>query len=199
MGTKRRTDWELIERDYRLGIKSIRQLAAEYGINPSSITKRSKAEGWKRDLSQQIKLETRRLVAEGAQKGAQDAHTAIKEAATKNLGVVARHQATIQLLWGEAAGLIEEMGKLRRLTARDEVLVEVLRSLVDDEKLSAQEAKDMVASLSVGARSGVALRLADVLNKLIPLERKSHNIDDSSDGRDLFEKWITSRREQADE
>lgn len=41
-------DWAEIERDYRAGTMSIRELAAWYGISDTAIRKRAKKDGWER-------------------------------------------------------------------------------------------------------------------------------------------------------
>jgi hypothetical protein len=43
-------DWERIELDYRAGVKTLRQIAAEHGITHGAINKRAKRDGWERDL-----------------------------------------------------------------------------------------------------------------------------------------------------
>lgn len=45
---KKPVDWAEIERDYRAGTMSIRELAAWYGISDTAIRKRAKRDGWTR-------------------------------------------------------------------------------------------------------------------------------------------------------
>ena len=45
---KKPVDWAEIERDYRAGTMSIRELAAWYGISDTAIRKRAKRDGWAR-------------------------------------------------------------------------------------------------------------------------------------------------------
>jgi hypothetical protein len=49
---KKHVDWELIERDYRAGIKTLRQIGEERGVSHVAIVKRSKIGGWERMLHQ---------------------------------------------------------------------------------------------------------------------------------------------------
>lgn len=59
---KRRViDWEAIEADYRAGIKTLREIAAEHGIAHGTITQKIKKCGWKRDLSHKIKRQAEAL------------------------------------------------------------------------------------------------------------------------------------------
>jgi hypothetical protein len=42
-------DWAGIERDYRAGVMSIREIAKWYGVTDTAIRKKAKAEGWVRE------------------------------------------------------------------------------------------------------------------------------------------------------
>jgi len=44
-------DWELIERDYRAGILSIRQVAKKHGCSDMSVRRKAKKNDWERDLT----------------------------------------------------------------------------------------------------------------------------------------------------
>lgn len=52
---RKRVDWELIEREYRTGLKKQSQLAREHGISEAAISKRAKEKGWKPDLKAAIR------------------------------------------------------------------------------------------------------------------------------------------------
>ena len=54
MNEKRVVDWESIERDYRAGLLSVREIAAAQGVSHTAIQKRAKVEGWDRDLKAKI-------------------------------------------------------------------------------------------------------------------------------------------------
>ena len=51
---KKVIDWEAIERDYRAGILSLREIAAVHGCSHVAISKRARAEAWARDLAAKI-------------------------------------------------------------------------------------------------------------------------------------------------
>ena len=51
-------DWEACERDYRAGQLSIRHLATKHDIPESTIRSRAKAEGWQRDLTDEVRTAT---------------------------------------------------------------------------------------------------------------------------------------------
>ncbi|WP_157975389.1 hypothetical protein [Photorhabdus sp. CRCIA-P01] len=51
------TDWEGIERDYRSGLISIREIAKKYGISDAAIRKRAKTEEWVRTIVESTQCE----------------------------------------------------------------------------------------------------------------------------------------------
>ena len=55
-------DWELIERHYRAGIKTLRQIGQDYGASHVAIQKRAKKYGWVRDLTEKIQQKAAELV-----------------------------------------------------------------------------------------------------------------------------------------
>ena len=56
-------DWQSIERNYRAGILSTREIAGQHSISHTAINKRAKAEGWDRDLSTKIQAKAEALVS----------------------------------------------------------------------------------------------------------------------------------------
>ena len=48
-------DWESVERHYRTGLLSIRELGKQFGVSHVAIQKKAKAERWRRDLSAKIR------------------------------------------------------------------------------------------------------------------------------------------------
>jgi predicted DNA-binding protein YlxM (UPF0122 family) len=48
-------DWEAIEREYRAGQLSVREIARQYAVSEGAIRKRAKAEGWERALADVVR------------------------------------------------------------------------------------------------------------------------------------------------
>lgn len=63
---KKHVDWELVEKDYRAGIKTLRQIAEERGVSHVAIQKRAKTYGWTRDLSEKIQAKAKEKVTKAA-------------------------------------------------------------------------------------------------------------------------------------
>lgn len=59
---KKVADWELIERHYRAGIKTLRQIGQEYGVSHTAVKQRAMKFGWTRDLTEKIQQEAQTLV-----------------------------------------------------------------------------------------------------------------------------------------
>ncbi len=58
MAERKQVDWESVERDYSAGLLSLREIAAQYGVDESGIRYKAKRNGWTRDLSKKIEQRT---------------------------------------------------------------------------------------------------------------------------------------------
>ncbi|MDO5288535.1 MAG: hypothetical protein Q4F13_02730 [Pseudomonadota bacterium] len=56
-------DWERIELDYRAGVKTLREIAAENGVSHTLVNRRAKKDCWSRDLSAKIQAKADELVS----------------------------------------------------------------------------------------------------------------------------------------
>ena len=72
-------NWEKIELDYRVGVKSIRQIAAENEIAESGIRRRAKQYEWVRDLSEKIKAKADDIVRKESVRSSVRTKTTISE------------------------------------------------------------------------------------------------------------------------
>lgn len=63
---KKHVDWELVEKDFRAGIKTVRQIAEERGVSHTAINKKAKQFGWERDLEQKIQTAAKNKVSRKA-------------------------------------------------------------------------------------------------------------------------------------
>lgn len=149
--------WDDIERQFRLGRKSNKQLALEFNVHESSIGRRAKRFGWEPDKSEAVSARSQTLVAEGEAENARSNATPtmrdIEVAAQTEADLVLRRRRSLRRLSSiheqlsselEAKGEISErshaaeMGahnvKQEKLTLNERA--EILRKLVDvDERL----------------------------------------------------------------
>ena len=68
MATKRIIDWEAIEREYRAGQLTLREIASKRGISAAAIVLRAKRYNWERDLSERVRLTAQAKLNRGVNK-----------------------------------------------------------------------------------------------------------------------------------
>lgn len=184
---RRRHDWEAIERDYRTGKFSLRELEAKHGAGYSDIAKRSKKEGWKQYLREAVKQATSAALIQeittAATTQAQQTTTAVVMAAAEvHKQVILNHRKDI----GETSRLaMELLGELRLVTHSQAELQSLLKmateGMAPEDAMSVRQAfNDLVR---VHSRVSSVHKLADTLVKLQNLERRAFDIDSEDDGR----------------
>lgn len=63
---KRLIDWEGIEREFRAGVRSLREIGAQFEVSHVGIKKKAEREGWERDLGAKIRAKADALVMKEA-------------------------------------------------------------------------------------------------------------------------------------
>ena len=178
----RSIDWEAIEREYRAGIRSLREIAEQFGITHGAIRKRAARDGWKRDLSAKIRAEADALVARGAAStvSAEDEQDIVRAGAELQASIVREHRKDIQRNRSLATSLLAELeaqtGKLELYDQLGELLFSPNGSGVD--KLNELYRK----VIALPSRIDSAKKLAETLKVLVGMERKAFGIADDVDG-----------------
>ena len=100
---KPRADWDAVERDYRTGKYSLRELQARHGADHSLILRKARKEGWTQDLSIAIKQATNaKLVAALVNTEVNESHqkvtAVVSAAANENTRVILSHRARLESL-----------------------------------------------------------------------------------------------------
>lgn len=183
-----RTDYEAVERDYRTGSFTDQELATKYGKSRQAITKMAKVKGWKKDLTTAVRQATRAaLIAEEATKkvaelvasGSKATVDAVVVAAETNRQVILGHRDDIRRARQLTNALLGELELITVSPGSVNRIVEVLQA---DEQLTAKETLEARAALSdlmkLPARILSAQRLAQVMGRLQPLERRAFGLDD---------------------
>lgn len=94
-------DWEAIERAYRAGSLSIRNIADQHGVSDTAIRKRATKHGWQRDLTEKVqkaardKLVRKEVRTSGSQEQARTDAEIIEEASTQAASVVLAHRSEL--------------------------------------------------------------------------------------------------------
>jgi hypothetical protein len=182
MNEKRPADWDVIEREYRANIKSLRQIAEPYAISEGAIRKRAKKDGWDRDLGQKIKAKAEALVRkeavrsevriEGAayEKEIIDGNArAIADVVIGQRKDVQRARGVVQKLWEMIESELDGLGDFSNLG-------EMLRWPDDNNQDKLNDLYQAAIGLPQQVKN-VKL-LADSIKVLIELERKVLRLDD---------------------
>ncbi|WP_375592287.1 hypothetical protein [Chitiniphilus eburneus] len=177
------TDWEVIERDYRAGIKSLRQMAEEHGITHGAINKRAKRDGWTRDLSAKIQARADALVSAQAVSSQVSVESKIAEReiveANANAIVAVRlaHRRDI----GRGRELVSRLfSELELQCGADTValLAQLGEMMRDPDQYGRDRLNDLYQKIiSLPGRAKTMKDLAESLTKLVSMERQAFGMD----------------------
>lgn len=199
-----RADWEAIERDYRAGVLSIREVAKVYGVSEGAIRKRANKEAWARDLSTKVQNEVRSALVRDEQmrKGTHpyDARTEneiVTTAAAQVVAVVRGHRASLQRLTAVAESLLTELSEQTINREAYAELGELLRS--DDPNMQDRRNDLYNKIISGGSRIDGVKKLSDTMKNIIQLERQAFNIGDNEEDPNKNDSPLADRMNAARE
>ena len=156
MVEKRVIDWDAIEKEYRAGIRSLRDIADEFGVAESAIRKKAGKEEWLRDLTAKIKIKAIELVRKTeVRKEVRNINN--KETEKEIIESVAQSQADV---------LLNERADIKRLSG----LCEKFEGELD------------VYSDDLDKKARIMKSLTDTRKVIIELRRRNYNINDNSNG-----------------
>ena len=94
---KKPTDWESIERQYRAGVLSIREIGKAHDVSDTAIRKKAKTADWQRDLSAKVaeKVRSDLVRSEVRTANPQTEREIVEEAAATVVHVVRSHRTRI--------------------------------------------------------------------------------------------------------
>lgn len=173
MTERKPTDWEAIEREYRAGQLSVREISRQHDVSHVAIAKRAKAFGWQRDLAKRVREEvTNRLVSSEVTSG--NTHEAIDTAAARGVELVRQHRNAL----GRAQVIVEKLlSELDRGTDNADEIDEAIETETADDK-NPKRRNMMLKAVSLPSRAQTAAALSATLKNLIPLERQAFNLDE---------------------
>lgn len=193
MSTKQ-PDWEAIERAYRAGLLSIREIASAQGITHGAVNKRAKRDGWERDLKAKIKAKADSLVSKRTVSTEVSTKTADteREIIELNAEVIANirmaHRGDISRSRRLTNKLLDE---LEALTDEQGTIKELIAQLKDSDRNDGEGMSDVLALANkMGAlpsRTKTMKELAETLKTLVALERQAYDLDTKSGGNDADE------------
>lgn len=186
MEKRRKIDWDAIQRDYRTGHFTLRELEAKYEVNNATIARKIKRDGWQQDLSEAVRQATNaklisEMVSSEVSKGQQEISNTVLAAAEVNKQVILGHRSDIASTRDVAAGLLRELNDTRLLASEQALLAEILAGgeAADEDQLN--RARQVVRkALDFGNRINGVKSLAETFSKLQGMERTAFGLDDDA-------------------
>jgi len=175
-------DWEAVEREYRAGIKTLRQIANEQGVSNPAIVKRAKRDGWERDLSAKIhakaeSLVSKQLVSSVVSKEDVIAERQIVDANAEMMASVIRgHHKLLTRLRGIAMLL---MDRLEAELEGTDLFIQLGEMMASPDEFGSDKMGDLYRKvIALPTQTDTAKKLAEMLKTIIELERKVFKIDE---------------------
>ena len=158
---KPRTDWEAIEREYRVGQLSIREIARNNSVSDTAIRKRADQENWSRDLSDQVRRAAKiAAVREGVR-------NALSREPVSDAEIVSTAAA-------RGAKAIEgHLSRVARLKSLADKLTAELEKYMNGEKTSVE-----IFVAKADSPATIIRTLADTAERVAKIERQALNLDD---------------------
>jgi len=178
---KRKTDWEAVERDYRTGKFTLRELGEKHGANHSLIGRNARDRGWTQDLAVAITQATNaalvnELVSTEVHKSTQKVHTTVQAAAELNKNVILGHRTGLNKLTTIKAKLLSQIEQAADNMAELTDIIEMARNpdengmdRVNDALKKAMGRSSLVDDLK---------KLSDIDEKVRKGEREAFGLDD---------------------
>lgn len=184
---KARTDWEAVERDYRAGKLTLREMATKHGCTNGRICQVSKEKNWTRgDLQEVVRKATQAALIEQdlsteVSRVKQGLSDTVAAAVELNKQVILQHRGDLK---STRNVMIDMLTELATTTKSADQLEAMFESLTDEltgpaKMAAAQQFRDF---MRLHTRIGSVHKLADALKKVQELERKAFNLDDDSKG-----------------
>ncbi|WP_434681347.1 hypothetical protein J3P77_09600 [Pseudomonas sp. R1-18] len=186
--TAKQPDWEAIERAYRAGLLSIREIASTQGITHGAINKRAKRDGWERNLKAKIQAKADALVSkrtvsiEVSSKQADTEREIIEVNAEVIANIRMAHRNDISRGRRLTNKLLDELEGLTDNRHLFEELGELLRSEDDNGQDKRNDLYQKIIDLP--GRSKTMKEMAETLKTLISLERQAYDLDSKQGGND---------------
>lgn len=191
--TIKQTDWEAIERAYRAGLLSIREIASAHGITHGAINKRAKRDSWDRDLKAKIQakadaLVSRLTVSKEVSIQRADTEEIIEQNAEVVVSIRMAHRGDISRCRRLTNKLLDE---LEAMTDEQGTIKELIKQFKDSDNEDGADMSDVLAlAQKMGAlpnRTKTMRELAETLKTLVVLERQAYGLDEKAGGSDTDE------------
>lgn len=177
--SRKSIDWESIERSYRAGLLSIREIGKINDVSDKAIRNKAKAMEWDRDLSAKVdeKVRTELVRAESALANADKTEKEIIDvAAATVVQVVREHRGRIK----QGNALVELLtNQLIAVAGKRDEFEEIIELECAEDKRGDRREKLMKA-VSLANHASIAVNLANATKVWVGLERQAFSIKDET-------------------
>lgn len=206
--TKKQVDWELVEKNYRAGLLSLREIAKDAGITEGAIRKRAKKDCWERDLSEKIQQRAKELVRKQSVRVPSTQLTpatekqVVEDNAQAAADVVMRHRTGLTRL-----GILRDnlLGEIEAITDNRE-LFEQLGELMDQSGVDAngrfkQDKQNEIYRKVIGITDRIdsTKKLVEIDEKLRKGEREAFNLDDGENRESSIDSLLKKINQESGE
>ena len=185
MSEKKFIDWEAVEREYRAGFRSLRDIGSEYGCTEGGIRKTARTQEWERDLSAKVSAKAESLVRKLEVRREARAESAISERELINTSAqmiadkvinqradIQRARSIVQKLWLAVDAELDH----------PEAFADLGRMMLSPDETGQDKLFEMYhAAIGLPQQIKNVKLLADAIKVLIELERRVLKIDELPD------------------
>lgn len=170
-----RVDWDAVERDFRTGKFTLRELEAKHGVSYAQISRKSKEQAWEKDLREEIKIATDvSLLREAVTHAQKNVTDVVLVAAEVNTQVILGHRKGLREITAVRDLLL---GQVAEAAAKLPDLAEVIEMVRNPDENGIDKANDALKkALSRGALVDDLKKLAEVDEKVRKGEREAFSI-----------------------
>lgn len=177
-------DWPAVERDYRAGLLSLRELGAMHSVSHVSIKKRADKEGWTKSLAEKIRAKADDLVNRAVANRAGNSKNAVSERqiieanAERIAQVRGEHRAIGNRVGNLGLQLLSELEQQTASVEDLEALGELMRR---EDKAGQDRLNDLYRKIvSTPGRVESAKKVAETLKHAIAMEREAYGLDENN-------------------
>lgn len=178
-------DWDAIEKQYRLGTKSNKQLGEEFDVHLSSIARRAEKFGWVVDKSDDVEAVRNSLLIQAASGNANPNATPsaleIQAAGQAQAGVVGRHQASLDREDAIADKVLAQITDALDATPGIGEVIDFVRKADPDGDLAQVVADMLRKTCGRGSIVDDFKKVVETKSRIRKDQREAHGIDKTGD------------------
>jgi len=191
-------DWEKVEAEYRIGIKTLREIAEPYKITEAAIRKRAKRDKWSRDLTERIRLRADDKVRKAAMVcepssllTPENEEDIVEFVANDNALIITKQSERVDTSLSIVDSMLIELQSQISDKELYEKIGDILRS---EDQYGNDKLNDIYQKvISFSGRTDNIKKLSETLKTLIELQRKIRKIDEIGTDNS-FEDWLRKQR-----